>query len=78
MNKENIVEEDNFKYFNSNKKWTLLGYLIFWHEHNVLRDKKLEHRRYEEYLDHIANNVPAKKDQALKAKKSLSNFGKSR
>ena len=63
-----ILCRDNFKYFDSSEYFTLFGYLTFCKKNNILRDKQTEHKKYEEYLAHIADNVPTKKKQALEAK----------
>ncbi|CAG8632946.1 11199_t:CDS:2, partial [Dentiscutata erythropus] len=75
MNKEN---DCNFQYFNLNNKWMLLGYLEYCDKQNILQSRKVERKRFKEYLNYIIQNIPTKKNKASKAKLKLSSHDNQR
>ncbi|CAG8526441.1 1692_t:CDS:2 [Gigaspora rosea] len=78
MNKENKILDRNYQYFISNQQWAHLGYLTYCKQNNILRDKRIEGKKYEEYLEYIVKNDPNNKVKAIKAKQVLNRSSKKR
>ncbi|KAF0484018.1 hypothetical protein F8M41_023121 [Gigaspora margarita] len=71
MDKENIEVDCNYQYFNSNKQWTLLGYLRYCDKQKILRSRCIEHKKFNEYFNYIVKNIPTKKKQGVESKRNI-------